>query len=426
VTNTRLLGPWGATAMIVAEVVGVGIFLTPAAMMRALGTIERALVLWGAMAALTFAGALCYAELATRFPRAGGTYVYLEEAFGRRCAFVYGWMSLLVMDPGLTAALGIGGAQYLIVVTGASPTWQIAIAIGLIIGFASLTLLGIRVSARVLRWTAAAKLAAVGLFVGSAIVQWIGNPPSQIAVAVPLTPAVVAPAVIAAFFAFGGWWDLGRMSEEVETPSRTLPRAMLGGVALVAAIYVLISVALILGGSAAGSDEALVTLAGARLFGAAASRVLAVIVVTAVAGSLAAVMLGAPRVYIAMARDDLFPARVLRFDERRGVAVGATLIQASLASLLAALGTFNQILGFFVPGAVFFLGLSAAAVLVLPRAVDDPHIFRAPLHPLPILFFLVLIVAMIVLFAAGQPRETTIGAAIIALGLPVSYLVIRR
>jgi len=413
-------------AMIVAEVVGVGIFLTPAAMMRALGTIERALVLWGAMAALTFAGALCYAELATRFPRAGGTYVYLEEAFGRRCAFVYGWMSLLVMDPGLTAALGIGGAQYLIVVTGASPTLQIAIAIGLIIGFASLTLLGIRVSARVLRWTAAAKLAAVSLFVGSAIVQWIGNHPAPVAVAVPLTPAVVAPAVIAAFFAFGGWWDLGRMSEEVETPSRTLPWAMLGGVALVAAIYVLISVALILGESpAAGSDEALVTLAGARLFGAAASRMLAVIVVTAVAGSLAAVMLGAPRVYIAMARDGLFPARVLRFDEHRGVAVGATLIQASLASLLAALGTFNQILGFFVPGAVFFLGLSAAAVLVLPRAAD-PRIFRAPLHPLPILFFLVLIVGMIVLFAAGQPRETAIGGAIIALGLPVSYLVIRR
>ena len=422
----QVLGPWGATAMIVAEVVGVGIFLTPAAMMRALGTIERALILWGTMAALTFAGALCYAELATRFPRAGGTYVYLEEAFGRRCAFVYGWMSLLVMDPGLTAALGIGGAQYLIAVAGVPPRWQIAVAIGLIVGFALLTLLGIRTSARVMRWTAAAKLAAVGLFVGSAFLQWIDSPQTDMAVALPLTPAVAAPAVIAAFFAFGGWWDLGRMSEEVETPSRTLPRAMLGGVALVAAIYVLISVALIIGGSpTAGSDEALVTLAGGRLFGTAASRVLALIVVTAVAGSLSAVMLGAPRVYVAMARDGLFPARLLHFDERRGVAVGATLIQASLASILALLGSFNQILGFFVPGAVFFLGLSAAAVLALPRPANDPRVFRAPLHPLPILFFLVLIVAMIVLFIAGQPKETAIGAAIIALGLPVSYVVIR-
>src|SRR3954452_358568 len=128
--------------MIVAEVVGVGIFLTPAAMMRALGTMEPALALWEAMAALTFAGALCYAELSTRFPRAGGTYVFLQEAFGRRCAFVYGWMSLLVMGPGLTAALGIGGAQYLVAVTGASLALQVAIAIGLIIGLASLTLRG--------------------------------------------------------------------------------------------------------------------------------------------------------------------------------------------------------------------------------------------------------------------------------------------
>src|SRR4051812_22676715 len=281
--------------MIVAEVVGVGIFLTPAAMMRALGTIERALALWGAMAVLTFAGALCYAELSTRFPRAGGTFVFLDEAFGRRCAFVYGWMSLLVMDPGLTAALGIGGAQYLVAVTGGSPQLQVPVAIALMVVLAALTLLGIQVSAWLIRWTATAKLAAVALFVGLAIVRWVQQPPSDVVASIPLTPAAVAPAVIAAFFAFGGWWDLGRMSEEVEAPTRTLPRAMLGGVTLVAAIYVLISVALILGGPvAAGSDEALVTLAGSRLFGAAASRGLALVVVTAVAGSLAAVMVGGP------------------------------------------------------------------------------------------------------------------------------------
>jgi APA family basic amino acid/polyamine antiporter len=414
--------------MIVAEVVGVGIFLTPAAMMRALGTLDRALLLWGAMGALTLAGALCYAELSTRFPRAGGTYVFLREAFGKRCAFVYGWMSLLVMDPGLTAALGIGGAQYLLAVTGAGPARQVPAAIALVISFAALTLLGVRASARIMRWTAAAKLAAVASFVGFAIVRWMENPPAPVASAVPLTPAVVAPAVIAAFFAFGGWWDLGRMSEEVERPSRTLPRAMLGGVMLVAAIYVLISVVLILGGApVAGSDEALVTLAGGRLFGAAASRLLALIVITAVAGSLAAVLLGAPRVYLAMARDGLFPTRLLRFDDRRGTAAGATVIQASLAVALVLVGSFNEILGFFVPGAVFFLGLSAAAVFVLPRpAADDPRVFRAPLHPLPILFFLVLIVGMLVLFAAGQPRETAIGAAIIALGIPASFFVVRR
>jgi basic amino acid/polyamine antiporter, APA family len=428
-SRRRLLGPWGATAMIVAEVVGVGIFLTPAAMMRALGTLERALVLWGTMGALTFAGALCYAELSTRFPRAGGTYVYLKEAFGTRCAFVYGWMSLLVMDPGLTAALALGGAQYLLAALGADASTVTPLAIALIVGFAGLTLAGVEVSARVMRWTATAKLAAVALLVASAVLRWWQGTTATALAAPPLSAGVVAPAVIAAFFAFGGWWDLGRMSEEVDAPRRTLPRAMLGGVTLVAAIYALISVALILGGPGGnlGSDEALVTLTGSRLFGAAASRLLALVVITAVAGSLAAVLLGAPRVYLAMARDGLFSSRLLQFNERRGTAPGGTLIQASLASLLVVLGNFNEILGFFVPGAVFFLGLSAAAVLVLPRpAATDARVFRAPLHPLPIVFFLLLIVAMLVLFIAGQPRETAIGAAIIALGIPASYFVVRR
>ena len=98
------LGPWGATAMVISQVIGVGIFLTPATMMRTLGTVNAALGVWVVMGILSAAGALCYAELTTRFPAAGGAYVYLREAFGPRSAFVYGWMALLVMDPGRHSA----------------------------------------------------------------------------------------------------------------------------------------------------------------------------------------------------------------------------------------------------------------------------------------------------------------------------------
>src|SRR5687767_10405849 len=103
--GSRRLGTWAAMAMVVSEVIGVGIFLTPATMTRSLGSLWATLLVWGAMAALTVAGALCYGELATRFPRAGGAYVFLREGFGLRCAFVYGWMAMLVVDPGLVAAL---------------------------------------------------------------------------------------------------------------------------------------------------------------------------------------------------------------------------------------------------------------------------------------------------------------------------------
>jgi APA family basic amino acid/polyamine antiporter len=414
--------------MVVAETIGVGIFLTPATMLRTLQTPGRVFALWAVMAMLTLAGALCYAELSTRYPRAGGMYVYLREAFGARCAFAYGWMALLVVDPGITAALGLGGAQYLLAVVGGSDSALVPVALLFVFGFGVLTLSGIRASGRILRWSALAKLAAVAVLVVAATlrrsVTIVANPTA------PLGLGAVAPAVIAAFFAFGGWWDLGRMSEEVATPRRTMPVALIGGVALVAVVYTLTSLALLLAvpaGSAPLSDVALVDLLGTRVFGPEASRVLAAIVVVAVAGSLAAVMLGAPRLYVAMARDRLFPARLTRVNERRGTFPGATAIQVAIASVLVLGGTFNEILGYFVPGAIFFLGLSALALLRLPRPTgSEAFVFRVPWYPLPVLLFLALVVAMLVLFSVGQPRETLVGAAVVALSIPVSRRWIRR
>jgi APA family basic amino acid/polyamine antiporter len=414
--------------MVVAEVVGVGIFLTPATMMRTLGGTGSALILWGSMGAFSVAGALCYAELSTRYPRAGGPYVFLREAFGRRVAFLYGWMSLLVVDPGLTAALGIGFAQYLLATAGAPPAWLVPTALASLVAFGLLTLIGMRASARMLRVTAAAKLAIVGILVLAAVAH-AGTPAASAAPlhGAPLQMETVAPAIIAAFFAFGGWWDLGKMSEDVVDPRRTMPKALVGGVALVALIYALVTMAFMRFTTAAGAatDDARVAAVGAALFGPSASHLLAAMVTVTVAGSLSAVLLGAPRVYIAMARDRLFPLRLARVDERRGVPAGATMLQVALACVLVLLGSFNDILAYFVPAAVFFLGLSAAAIVVLARPASDDRIFRTPLHPLPITIFLVLITAMLVLFVGGQPRQTLIGAAVVLAGVPVSAFVIR-
>lgn len=427
----RRLGTWTTTAMVVSEVVGVGIFLAPATMMRTLGSIWTALAVWIGMGILTAAGALCYAELATRFPRAGGGYVFLREAFGPRCAFVYGWMALLVMDPGLSAALGIALARYLLVALGGPPQLVPAIAIACIAGFGALTLLGMDVSARVMRWTVAAKLAIVGVLVaaGAGHVGRGSDPGAWTALAPEaLGPTALAGSVVAAFFAFGGWWEVGRMAGEVATPRRTMPRALLGGVALVTILYSLVSVALMLAapGPVGATDEAFVSRVGATLFGDAAARLLAAMVVVAVAGSLTAVLLGAPRIYVAMARDGVFPRRLARFDERRGTAPAGTLVQVSLASALVLLGTFDEILGYFVPAAVFFLGLSAVAILALPRPLPDEPVFRAPLHPLPVAVFLVLIAGMLALFVVGQPKQTLLGAAVVALGVPVAWWIVPK
>lgn len=417
--------------MVVTQVIGVGIFLTPASMLRSVGGLGPALLVWAVVGLLSIAGALCYAELTTRFPKAGGGYVFLREAFGARTAFVFGWMSLLVTDPGITAALAIGLAQYLLGTFGAPASLTTALASGAVCVFGLLTLAGRGASSAILRWTATAKLAIVGILVAMGILR-SGSVVTSIA-ASSAGPAIgmeaLAGAVIAAFFAFGGWWELGRMSEEVETPRRTMPRALIGGVSLVTLVYAFITVAYALGTSgriADGSDATFVADVGQRLFGPTAARTLGAMVVVAVAGSLSATLLAAPRMYLAMSRDGVFPGKWVRFDEQRGSAPGATLIQTALACLLIALGTFEQILGYFIPVTVFFLGLSAAALFRLPRPADDGRVFRAPLHPLPVLLFLCLIVAVLFLFVAGQPRETLIGAAIAALGIPASLLVRTR
>jgi len=432
VVNTSkptLLGPWTATAMVVSQVVGVGIFLTPATMMRTLGSPRAALAMWVVMGTLSAAGALCFAELSTRFPKAGGSYIYLREAFGPRWAFIYGWMALLVMDPGLTAALGIGFAQYLLATIGASPTLTSLVAVVAIVAFGLMTLAGMGTSARAMQWTAAAKLSIVAILVIAALfkVRDASGTASMVAPAT-LTPATLAASLIAAFFAFGGWWELGRMGEEVESPRHTMPHALVGGLALVTAMYALVSVAYTFGASelAAGTDEAFVLRVGASLFGETAGRLLSAMVVVAVVGSLAAVLLGSPRVYVAMARDGVFPERLARFNTGRGTVPASTIVQVTLACMLVLLGTFNDILGFFVPCAVFFLGLAATAIVILPRPDTGADVFRAPLHPLPFVMFLVMVVSILALFVTGQPRQTLLGALVVALSIPVSWFVESR
>ena len=425
----RRFGVWAAIAMIVAEVMGVGIFLTPAGMVRTLANPAWVLGVWALMGLLSVAGALCYAELGTRFPEAGGGFVFLREAFGERTAFVYGWMSLLVMDPGLTAALAVGLAQYVLALLGGPASLVPVVAIVSIILMSIVSILGVENSARVMRWTAAAKLGVVVVLVAAVLVR-SGAGPTTASAAAPALPSfqVLGGALMGAFFAFGGWWDLGKMSEEIVDPKRTLPVALVGGIVVVTVVYAGLSVAFmrVLAGAAPATDDAFVVALGSALFGSAAGRLLAAAVVIAVAGSLAAVLLGAPRVYLAMARAGLFPSALVRFHPQRQSAPLATLVQVVLACLLVTLGTFDQILGYFVPAAVFFLGLSAAAILVVPRPSDAPDVFRAPAHPLPIVVFLVLVAAIVVLFAVARPLQTLTSAIVIALGIPVGWLIIRR
>lgn len=432
----RSLGLTSAVALIVAEVVGVGIFLTPAAMAKALGSPFWVLVVWLVIGLMAVCGALCYGELAARYPEAGGGYAYLREAYGRGTAFLYGWKSLIVMDPGLTAALAMGLASYASIATGFGAASEKVVAIGAIALLAAINVRGVRLGAGVLRTITALKLALLALIIGwgfaarlgdwQHFVPFVAQRPGSASLA-----GALAGGMVAAFFSFGGWWDAAKLAGEMRDPARTLPRALVLGVAIVTVMYVLTSgvfVYLVPIGSAT-SGEAFAAQAGSVLFGAAGARVLSWVVVVSVLSSLLGLMMAAPRVYFAMARDGLFPAAVAAVHPRFGTPARAIALQAVLACVLVLIGSFAQIVAYFIFVTVAFIGLTVAALFVFRRR-DDPTIpataFRTPAFPFTPLIFLLLVVLLLAMLAAQRPVEAGLGVLAMALGWPVYQLAFAR
>jgi len=282
---------------VVGEVVAVGIFLTPATMARTLGSPLWLLLVWLLMGGMALSGALCYGELASRLPQAGGGYVYLREAYGRAIAFLYGWKCLLVMDPGITAALAVGLAGYVGYLAALSPTAEKVVAIAAILLAAGANVLGVRFGARLMQLLTVFKLGALALMAVLAFAlgagQWSHFVPfvAQRSGAAPL-PGALAPALVGAFFAFGGWWEIGKLAGEARDPARALPRALALGVVIVTAIYIVTSAVFLylVPLEQVTSSETFAAQAGQALFGRAGGGILAFIVIVAVFGSLLALL----------------------------------------------------------------------------------------------------------------------------------------
>jgi len=304
----RQLGLLAVTALVVGEVVAIGIFLTPAGMARSLGSPFWLLIVWLLMGSMALSGALCYGELAARAPEAGGGYVYLREAYGSAVSFLYGWKCMLVMDPGITAALAVGLASYVGYALGLAGASLKLIAIGTILLLAAINIAGLRFGSGLMQWLTALKLGALGLLAVLALVtragQWSNFVPfvAQRPGSDPL-PGALAPALVGAFFAFGGWWEISKLAGEARDPARTVPRALAIGVSIITAIYILTSAVFLylVPLDRVTSGETFAAQAGEALFGAAGGKVFALIVIVAVLGSLLGLLMALPRVYYAMA-----------------------------------------------------------------------------------------------------------------------------
>ncbi|HKC40796.1 MAG TPA: amino acid permease [Gemmatimonadales bacterium] len=431
-TLRRQLGVRAVTALVIGEVIAIGIFLTPGGMARSLGSPFWLLIVWLLMGIMALSGALCYGELAARTPEAGGGYVYLREAYGPAVAFLYGWKCMLVMDPGITAALAVGLASYMGYALGlAGPSLKL-IAIGTILILAAVNIAGLRLGSGLMQWLTALKLGALGLIAVLALVlqagHWSNFVPfvAQRAGSDPL-PGALAPALVGAFFAFGGWWEIAKLTGEARDPARTLPRALALGVAIITAIYIMTSAVFLylVPLDRVTSGETFAAQVGEALFGAAGGTVFALIVIVAVLGSLLGLLMALPRVYYAMASDGVFFKAVARVHPRFGTPGRAIAIQAGIASLYVAFGTFNQIIGYFVFVTVLFVGLTVAGLFRIRRHAPAAA-YRTWGYPVTPVLFLVLVAVVLFLVAARNRPQAALGVGIVAIGVPVYYLLFRR
>ena len=412
-----------ATAIVIGEVIGVGIFLTPSEMARSLGSPFWLLVVWGSMGFMTHLRRPLLRRAGRPVSRGRRGLCLPPEGVRAAMAFLYGWMSLLVTDPGITALMAAGLASYAGSLVPLSPDGAKLVSVGAILALAAANILGLGIGAGLLRGLSVLKLGllggprGLGIRLRARLLVELRPAGSRPPGSEPLAGAIVG-GLLAAFFSLAGWWDLNKVAGEVRDPGRTMPRALILGMAFVTLAYILVSAVFwyLVPLSQVDTARGFAAQAGEALFGAAGGRIFASIVILSVLGSLAGLLMTAPRVYVAMARDGLFPSALAAIHPRFGTPARATALQAIVASILVISGSFEQILSYFMAVTIAFLALIAAVVYILPAA-SGPG--RVPGHPVTPLGFLIPVAAVVLLQVVNDPVRTGLGLGIVALGLPV-------
>lgn len=418
------LGTWSAVALVISHTIAVGIFLTPAELIGALASPALTFGVWIVGSIIVLAGAFTFGELASRYPQAGGLYVYLREAWGPRLAFLYGWQSLLIMDPGVIAALAAGASEYAVLVWPGAAGAERFVAVGIIWVMAALNMAGLTFGARVFGVLTVLKLCTLFGIVVVALATGAGSwshfaPFVGDRSGAPPVGEAIALGFISVFFSFGGFWETSRIAAEVRDPRRTLPRALVAGVLAVTVIYLMTTLAFIylVPPSATTGAAALARLAGEALMGAPGPAVLAAIVLLSVLASAMAMIMVSPRLYEAMGRDGLFPRALIVRSPMTGAPVRATALLAALATVLVLLGTFQQIVAFFIAPALAFIALAAAALVVVRRRGGGRPPFQAPGYPVTPALFVLLVVAIVLMVGLNRPLQALIGLALVLAGV---------
>lgn len=439
----RGLGVFDATLITIGSVLGSGIFMTTGDMARWLPHPGLILLVWVAGGILTLAGALTYAELGGMFPRAGGQYHFLKEAYGPFWGFLFGWGALLVIMTGGIATLAVGFGEYLgyylpffstehvLLSLPLGPfTWaptggQLAgaLAIGLL---TAVNYVGLREGTLVQNVVTLAKigslvaLAGIGFLMPARVEAALFAPLSS-----PVSGGVAAAfgvAMVAALWSYDGWYAVTNMAGEMKKPGRDLPLGIIGGTLAITVLYAVTNLVYMrtLSVEEMAATGRIGETAATALFGDLGGRVLAAAVLVSIFGCISSTILYAARVYLPMAEDGSFFPILARIHPQHRTPSASLIVQGVWAVLLTFSGTYDQLYTYVVFAAVVFHTLSGIAVFVFRKTrPDHPRPYRTWGYPLVPVAFILSSALLVMNTLFERPVESLLGGALLAAGVPV-------
>ena len=441
----RGLGPWAAAAIVVGTMVGTGIFIKPASMASAAGSVGLVTLAWVLGGALSLFGALSAAELGAAMPEAGGTYAYMSRAFGPIWAFLFGWTYSIIGAPTSIATIAAGllvFASFLFPVI-ATPlwvlhfslpfshavfsftfTWAQPLAVAAIALVTLINYFGVRLGGRVQVVLTIIKIAAVVAVIVIGFVFGKGSAANFHSAAAPgagvATMAGFLTALAGALWAYDGWINLTFVGSEIQNPERNIPPSLILGVLVVCGIYTALSAACfyVLPFAKVAASLHIASDVIARAMGAGAAGWLTIVMAICALGTLNSSILTNARVDYAMARDGLFFRAVRGVHPRFRTPANALVFQGILASVLALTGTFDDLSYLYVFLVWIFYAAQTAGVIVLRvKEPAMPRPYRTWGYPVLPLIFILGALALTVNSLVQRPLRSTMGLGVMLVGL---------
>ncbi len=431
----RSMGLLPTTALVVGTIIGASIFVQPSEITALVPDTAGVLAAWTIAGLLTLFGALVCAELASAMPRTGGVYVFLNESFSPLAGFLWGWAMFWIMHSGIIAAIAVVFARYTGHFVPVGDTGVRVIAIGAILVLSAINYRGVKQGSTLQTFFTIGKVAAIFLIVAAGFVLGSALPGEVQQGAVPAGDGLppVGPrnfmlALIAGLFAFGGWHMVTYTAEETIRPERTIPLALMIGIAVVTACYVALNAVYlyvlpleqVITSTRVAADAADV------LVGPGGAAAISGLVLFSAFGGVNGIILAGPRVYYAMAQDGVLFRWAAAIHPRFRTPHRAIVLQAIWASVLVWTGTYREIFRRIIFTEWIFFALMAVGLVVLRRRPDYAPQYRIWGHPIVPAVFVISAAAIVVNRMISEPLESVIGLALLAAGVPIYYVWCRR